>query len=333
VVEAAARVYAWRPNLNLWMAVAVPRAGRLTSERETLKQAIPMRTTAGFFAYLFGCFALAAVLTYPLVELGGLAGWVGGEPERLMARLTQVFILLGFWPLLRWLHLADRESLGYGVAPGVLLRALAVGWLLGVAILLVQAIVLLQLHVLVPSAPPGWFFLVRKAGLAVATGLLVGLLEETFFRGALFYAIRRREGLVPAVIWSAALYAAAHFLKPGALPAGTPFDWSGAFMMATRMFSDSLAGCNLDSMAAIFAAGVLLALVRERTGHLGWCIGLHAGWVFVIQVTRRLTDVNPQSGLTFLVGGYDDFIGWLATAWIGVLAVVYWYGSGFRGAE
>lgn len=100
--------------------------------------------------------------------------------------------------------------------------------------------------------------------------------------------------------------------------------------MFTQVFVDGGPWQNLDSLTAVFAAGVLLALVRERTGHIGWCIGLHAGWIFVIQVTRRVTDVNSASDLAFWVGGYDDFIGWLAVAWIGALTVAYWNWSGLR---
>ncbi len=77
-------------------------------------------------------------------------------------------------------------------------------------------------------------------------------------------------------------------------------------------------------MSALTLAGVFLALVRERTGHIGWCIGLHAGWVFVIQVTRYLTVGNDASPYAFLTGGYDGVIGWLAVGWIGALAVGYW---------
>jgi hypothetical protein len=73
-------------------------------------------------------------------------------------------------------------------------------------------------------------------------------------------------------------------------------------------------------------AGLLLALVRERAGHIGWCIGLHAGWVLVIQASRRLTDVNDDSPLSFLVGDYDGIIGWLAALWIGLLMALYWPG-------
>ena len=74
-------------------------------------------------------------------------------------------------------------------------------------------------------------------------------------------------------------------------------------------------------MVALFLVGVLLGLVRERSGHIGWCIGLHAGWVFVIQVTRQLTDGNEASPYAYLVGDYDGIIGWAAAGWIGLLAL------------
>jgi uncharacterized protein len=59
---------------------------------------------------------------------------------------------------------------------------------------------------------------------------------------------------------------------------------------------------------------VLLGLVRERTGRVAECIGLHAGWVFVIGLTRRLTEAVPDAGHTWLAGRYDGVIGVLAGA-------------------
>jgi membrane protease YdiL (CAAX protease family) len=94
--------------------------------------------------------------------------------------------------------------------------------------------------------------------------------------------------------------------------------------MFAHVFGDVFQWSNLDSMVALFCVGVFLALVRERTGQIGWCIGLHAGWIFVIQVTRRVTDGNAESNVACLVGEYDGTIGWLAALWIGLLAVGYW---------
>ncbi|WP_295450976.1 CPBP family intramembrane glutamic endopeptidase [uncultured Thiodictyon sp.] len=288
-----------------------------------------MRATLLAFLFLFACLLLAAVLSVPLVQ----TGWIDAPSARVVGRLAQVFILLGLLVFLRRLGLANRASLGYGVPGPELRRALGGGWLLGVILLAVPALLLVQAAVLVPVTAPDWALIGRKSSQALAGGLLIALLEETFFRGALFSAIRRREGWVAAALWPAALYALVHFLKPGRLPAGMAFDWSGAFYMVSHVFIDGLRWQNLDSLAALFVAGVLLALVRERTGHIGWCIGLHAGWVWLIQTTRALTDANPDAPLAFLVGSYDEFIGALMLAWVGVVTLAYWYWTGPRVAR
>jgi membrane protease YdiL (CAAX protease family) len=102
------------------------------------------------------------------------------------------------------------------------------------------------------------------------------------------------------------------------------FDLAGSWQMFGAVFTDVLQWRHLDSFVALVMVGVFLALVRERTGHIGWGIGLHAGWVFVIQVTRRVTEEDPQAPLAFLTGDYDGVIGWLGAAWISLLAVLYW---------
>ncbi|AFL74173.1 CPBP family intramembrane glutamic endopeptidase [Thiocystis violascens] len=278
-----------------------------------------MRATLQFFLYLLVCLILAALLAPALLA----TGWIDLEPQRAMGRLAQIFMLLGIWPLLRWLSLADRGALGYAVSGRVWRRSVGLGWLQGVAILLALVLVLLALDIRIPDPNP-WPGIAGKAAQALIGGLLIGFLEETFFRGALYSAIRRRDGMRSAIVWSALLYALVHFMKPGALPAGMVFDWTGALWMFAHVFGDLFQWNNLDSMVALFCVGVFLALVRERTGQIGWCIGLHAGWVFVIQMTRRVTDGNDASNVAFLVGEYDGTIGWLAALWIGLLAFGFW---------
>lgn len=281
-----------------------------------------MRATALFFLFMLGCLLLAAALTPPLVA----TGWLDFEPHRVLSRLAQVLMVLGVWPFLHLLGLDDRTALGYGKPRATLLRGVARGWLAGVAILLVLVVALLALELRVPD--PGnaaWgAALASKVVQALATGLLVGLIEETFFRGALFAAIRRQGGAAAAVFWSALLYAAVHFLKPGALPPGQELDWPAAGRMVLDVFADGADWRNLDSFVALVLVGVFLGLVRERTGHVGWCIGLHAGWVFVIQVARHLTDGSAAAPHAWLTGDYDGVIGWLAAAWLAVLSLGYW---------
>jgi len=279
-----------------------------------------MRETALFFLFLFACLVIAAAASVPLVQ----TGWLDYPPHRIMGRLAQAFILLGLWPFLRWRGLATRAALGYGPSSRQWLRDLAGGWFLGLAILLVLVFALLGLEIRQPDRPIATAWLLGKAVQALIAGLLIGVLEETFFRGALYTGIRRHHSLAAAAGWSALLYAIVHVMKPSALPAEGTFDAAAATQMFLAVFAGVLDWSHLDSLVALFMVGVFLALVRERTGHIGWCVGLHAGWVLVIQVTRRLTDGNPAAEWHFLVGDYDGVIGWLAAAWIALLALAYW---------
>lgn len=280
-----------------------------------------MRETGVFFLYLFGCLILGALFTYPLMQ----TGWIAYDPHRVMGRLAQVFILLGLWPFLKAMRLNDRQALGYAVPRPRFLNALWQGWLLGAALLSVLTLTLLLLEIRLPAgAADGRLFgLIEMSIRALIGGLLIGLLEETFFRGALYSAVRRSGSAGPAILWSSVLFTLVHFMKPHALPEGAAFDWLGTWQLSVRVFTDAFQWGHLDSMTALFLVGVLLGLVRERSGHIGWCIGLHAGWVFVIQMTRRLTDVHPSpdAPLVWLVGDYDGVIGWLAAGWIGLLAL------------
>lgn len=283
-----------------------------------------MLATALFFLYLLACLAASAVLSVALMQ----TGWIDLEPHRVMGRLAQLLVLAGLWPFLKAMGLADRTSLGLGVSRSRLFATAGIGWVLGVGILLALTFGLVELGIRVPDQAVQWSSALPKILQALVGGLLIGLLEETFFRGALFSAIRRRGSLGSAAVWSALLYAVVHVMKPGALPSGGAFDEAAALAMVSGVFADVWQWKNLDTVAALFAVGVFLALVRERTGHIGWCIGLHAGWVLVIQATRRFTDGNPQAAMGFLVGEYDGVIGWLAMIWIGILAWLYWQASG-----
>jgi membrane protease YdiL (CAAX protease family) len=275
-----------------------------------------MRETALFFLYLLGCLFLAALLTWPLMQ----TGWIDQPPQKVMGRLAQVLILAGLWPLLRTAGVANRASLGYGAPRGEFLRALGLGWLTGLAILTLLALALVGLGVRVPH-PTDLDRLALKAIQALVGGLLVAMLEETFFRGAMYAAITRYSGALSAILWPALLYALLHFMRPRGLPDGVIYDWSGNWQVFLSTFTSPWQWRNLDSFVALLLVGVFLGLVRRRAGRIGWCIGLHAGWVFVIQVTRHLTGESGATPLAWLTGDYDGVIGWLAAGWIGVLAL------------
>ena len=74
--------------------------------------------------------------------------------------------------------------------------------------------------------------------------------------------------------------------------------WIHGFQVLSRLFeryAQPLA--FVDSFLALVALGILLALVRLRTGAIAACIGLHAAGVCAIFVLRDTTVVNSSAKL------------------------------------
>ena len=148
---------------------------------------------------------------------------------------------------------------------------------------------------------------------ALAAGLIIALIEETLFRGAMLTAIQRQSSNFFAVISTSCLYAFVHFLQPETSLVPNTLNWSSGFIVLKNAFLPLFQPTKLvDSFIALFLAGILLALIKIRTNKLSICIGIHTGWVFTIKLFKRVTDTNINSEYAFLTGSYDKVIGYLA---------------------
>ena len=280
-----------------------------------------VRTFALFVVLLAGSLVLAAALTYPAWLL---VGTISIEPvHRVMNRLAMLFALIGLVVLARRLGLSNRDSLGYGLPRAEFLRQLGIGWAAGIGLMLPLAALLLILDVreikpgLDGDLPP----LILQG---VLSGLVVAFIEETFFRGVLFTAVARTSGARAAVIAPSLLYAALHFLGGKLRVPPEEVSWIHGFQVLARLFERYAQPLALvDSFLALLALGILLALVRLRTGAIAACIGLHAAGVCAILILRNTTVVNSGAKFGALVGTYDGVIGWAACVWFVLIAVVY----------
>ncbi len=283
-----------------------------------------MRAVGLFILFIAALLLIGALLTYPLHAL--LGDTLDVSPHKLPSRIGKLLAIPAFFLFIRRLGLYSRKSLGYDLPRPLFLRQLAAGWLAGLAILmaLTGALVSLDIRLLKPLADSFWPDLVGLLLKATLAGLLVGVIEETFFRGALFAAIRRRSTACSTVVLSSLFYAAMHFIDPLPLPAGVPIGWLSGLESLSGAFWQFGQLATFDSFLALFAVGVFLALVRECTGNIAYCIGLHAGWVLIIKLTKEYTYRNGTSDWAFLIGSYDGVIGYLATAWIALLALGYY---------
>jgi uncharacterized protein len=211
-----------------------------------------------------------------------------------------------------------RELLGFNRSWPQFLRRLLYGVLAGTALMLlvVSPLMLLDLRTWSERFPEdfaGWPALVLKA---LASGIAVALLEETFFRGAMQGALQRAGATRWALFAVPLLYSAVHFLGRADI---VPYDevnaWSG-FVVLQGLFSAFAQPLRiLDAFIALYFVGLLLALVRRRWGDIAGCIGLHAGFVCVIAIFRRVSEPQPANAWSFLLGSFDGLLGlWIAIA-------------------
>jgi membrane protease YdiL (CAAX protease family) len=278
--------------------------------------------------WFLGLCALAllsiAAFTYP--------AWLLLHPHfsfpfhRIGERIGMLALLLGFVLVARHLGLADRDSLGYGLPRRRFVRELLLGLALGVATMLAVVGIMAALGLIEPraaaarTAAPLALLALKSAGSALA----VAFIEETFLRGAMQTAITRESGTRTAVLATALLFAATHFFASYhiAPEAVTPHSGVALLVGTLHVFATPLA--IVDAFMALFAVGVALALVRSATGNIAACIGLHAGWVWVMLVAHGLWEPRAGAALHFLLSRFDGFVGWLVFAWTLALMVPLW---------
>jgi len=275
-----------------------------------------------FIALLAAAAAAIAALTYPL--WAALNPYFGFPFHRVADRIGMVALAVGFVLVARRLKLADRASLGYGARPAVFLQDVGVGFALGAPMmaLVVAVMVALGLRAWKPGVTVEASSLLAIAGVGLARGFAVALIEETFLRGAMFSGIARESGAMAAAILTALVYAATHFIGHSHAVDAGPGWGSGLALLAASFGEFAHPFAIGDAYLSLFAVGVVLAIVRAETGHIGACIGLHASWVWVITFVRETSVPNRASPLAFLLSQFDGVVGWLVLGWTVLLGFV-----------
>jgi uncharacterized protein len=198
------------------------------------------------------------------------------------------------------------------------------------AFLLMGLLVLLQ-------AASGWLSWERRAAEklasrwpgALATALVVALLEEVFFRGWVLSRFLRRWPAFAAALATSLVYAIPHGFRGSAAPRGLTPDLGGA-LEALRAWGASMGDVSTfgPKILGFTAFGMLLAAARLRTGGLWLGIGIHAGAVFFLEAYSALTVRLPErnwAGTKFL---HDGPPAWILLA---VLTFALWPRDRARG--
>ena len=165
-----------------------------------------MRTFFWFLGLLAAAFAAMALCAYP--------AWLLLHPHfdfpfhRIASRVGMLALLIGFVSVARRLGLADRVSLGFGIARRVFLREFLLAFALGVGLML--AVVAVMLGMGLRTWQPGLDLhaphLALLALKMLSSALAVAFIEETFLRGAMFSGIARESGTRAAILLTCLLY-------------------------------------------------------------------------------------------------------------------------------
>lgn len=109
-----------------------------------------------------------------------------------------------------------------------------------------------------PTWPPQTILLSLAAAFAFA------LSEEALFRGFILRSLAIDRSPRQAILFSAFLFAALHFIRPA-------FSWS-----------------DLVLFLALFGIGIVLAIATLRSGTIWLAVGLHFSWVLFFSLSQQL---------------------------------------------
>jgi uncharacterized protein len=283
-----------------------------------------MRAFVWFLGLMVVALAAIAVFTYP--------AWLLLHPHfdfpfhRIGERIGMLAFLLGFVLVARHLGLADRASLGYGLPRRAFMHELGLGLAIGVVTMLVVIGIMSALGLLdwSKAARASGGALVKLIALRALSGLTVGFIEETCLRGAMHTAIARQSGTRAAVLLTAVIYSATHFFASYHIAPAQVSAHSGIDLLAGTLHAFARPLEIADAFLALMAVGVVLGAVRAATGNIAACIGLHAGWVWMMLVAHELTQPVRSAPLGFLLSRFDGFVGYLVLAWTLLLAWPLW---------
>ena len=290
-----------------------------------------MRAVGWFLAAIVGTMVLAALAPWPSYQLSHALqpDW---QFHKVVGRLWQLLMLAGIAVAVRRLGLRGGADWGYGLPRANFLRQAGAGLGLGVATMLPMALVIVALGIRDPLPDFNAAMLLFGIAAGALTGLVVALIEETFFRGLMFRAVLRDSGPAIAVWSTAILYAAIHFFARVKIPHAEVAWDSGISLLGSALVRFADPSAIADAFITLAIVGLLLGLVRHLTGSIAAGIGLHMGWVCVIKATTSVTRPDEAARWSFLVSDFDGFTGWLVAGWsCAILLALYLARDRFTG--
>lgn len=149
--------------------------------------------------------------------------------------------------------------------------------------------------------------------------MIIALVEETLFRGALYGGLKSQTNIVIAAILSSFFYAITHFTKYPDVTS-TPELLTGIQLLPQAV--GAIFNWHLfDSVLVLFLLGLILVNLREKTGTLASSIGFHAGVVLGMKLIRHYTNTTNVD-YWFIRGSQSDMMGYLTA--LSLVMILIW---------
>ena len=211
--------------------------------------------------------------------------------HRVFNRVVLIVALAGLWPMLGALGMRSWHALGLPCA-GAWWRYAILGFALGIASFAIAGALLVAVGARGFDAKLGMGTLAAQVLKFAAIGVIVALIEETFFRGGLQGGLERSVGRVAALVVTSAVYSMVHFLKPKgvALPPEAVTWLSGVDYLGRVLVQMTQRPGVGIGFVTLLLAGLTLGWAFVKTRALYFSMGLHAGWVITLKTFSLLTD-------------------------------------------
>lgn len=204
--------------------------------------------------------------------------------ERILSRLIMVFVLAWLLIKVRWRQL-DYKSMGLEWSPQTR-KQLLTGFLIGfLTLLLLTAVMLLFKARVLVFHFKGFPYVLYKPFEYIFSALLVGVIEEVFFRYFIFSRLRVRFSLTGSLIGANLIYAGLHFFKGGQYPVPADPGFLDSLSIMLHLldpFRDPVK--LLPTFLSLFMFGYILSYCYLKLNSLYLSIGLHAGCVFLLKI-------------------------------------------------
>lgn len=272
------------------------------------------------FVILLGITSVACVSSY-LIALSFNDATI---LRKLMIRLSQILLLLSIFPISKWLGLT-KEMLGYASFK-IMLKQFWRGFGLSLLILLPIFFTLYGLGVHSIDLTKAWSFgwLAKKIGIAFGLALLIGIVEESVFRGLLLTSLRKYLPTFSAVLISSIYYAGLHFLDSKSPVSEEPLTLNGSFELLGEAYHNVFELQEWTAFLALCSVGLFLGVLRSLDKiNLAVCIGCHTGWVTLIRISKSTFNADFNSPYVFLISHYDGVIGLLVAGWLVLILAIY----------